>query len=213
MVIKISKKMDTAAGFENKLIRIPKHLRAQLGVFLGEFINLGENLILQVDMPFKEDIITYGSNMAFVTEDVFNILRTDNIDDVSITEKITLGCDPELFIINTTTNKLIDPNHLFQKWSPIGTDGLLCELRPNPHTDSKIVINNIFKMLRTVQNKFHAENLTNLMMYGSSSAYKLAAGFHCHMGIPQKLLDKRALNYTKLINVIVMVLNIIKKLK
>jgi len=190
---------------EYKLARMSLKLRKELNVNLGEFIRFKNDTILQVDRAFNEDILKYGEDKIFVTSDTFNLI--DNNNDIEIVDTITMGCDPELFIVNRYSGKLIPSSNFFKKWDSIGYDGLLCELRPNPHIKPEIVTNTLFGMINTIQNKYIEQGLTQLMSYASSAAFGLTAGFHCHMGIPKNLLNKRSPNYQTYVNMLVKTLD------
>jgi len=204
MIVIKSNTMD-GKWLEYKLARMSSKLRQNLNVKLGEFIRFENDIILQVDRAFNKDILEFGEDKIFVTSETFELI--DNDDNIKIVDTITMGCDPEFFIINRYNGNLIPPANFFKKWDSIGYDGLLCELRPNPHVEPKIVTNTLFGMLSSIQNKFVEQGLTQLMSYASSAAFGLTAGFHCHMGIPKNLLNKRAPNYQTYINIIVKALD------
>ena len=190
---------------EDKIVRITFDLRKELNVSLGEFIRFENDTILQVDQAFSEDIKKYGKDKLFVTDSTFNLLNNSNT--IEIVDTITMGCDPELFIINKNNNNVINPAHFFRKWDVIGCDGMLCELRPIPHVDPEVVTNTLYSMINTIQNTYIKRGLNDVMSYGSSAAFGLTAGFHCHMGIPKNLLDKKTINYKKFINIMIKVLD------
>ena len=194
--------MTKKSGFENKVIRVPKNIRESLGFSLGEFIVLEDDTVLQVNKPYKQDIETYGIEFCFVTESTFNNIKTDNNCKFNIVNDITLGCDPELFLYNTTTGNLANALSWFRKWDPIGADGLLCELRPAPHTNPSVVTNNIYNMLVQVQHKINNVN-PDIYMVAASALCGITAGFHCHLGIPKIMLNKRSKNYNTIIRTIV----------
>lgn len=209
MLVRNSSIMNHKGFFENKLIRIPKVLREKLKVDLGEFIHLEGDVILQVDMPYKQDLEKHGQEVAFVTESTMLLFNETTVKELNATivNTITLGCDPELFLINGTTGKLVDPSYTFRKLESLGYDGLLCELRPNPSIDQAVVRDNIFRLIQQAHDTFERRGKNYIHMIGASAMCDLTAGFHCHMGIPQQLLDKRAQNYKKILDTVVRVLD------
>ena len=175
MWIKVSNEMNTRKGLENKLIRMPKVLREKLGVTLGEFICLENDVILQIDMPFVQDMITYGTNSAFVTENTFHNIGEKASKYIEIVDTITMGCDPEFFVVNYTNNELVDPNTLFKKFDAVGTDGMLAELRPIPHINPNNVVETLREMINATSSRFKQHNLPYNLI-GSSAAFGLTAG-------------------------------------
>jgi hypothetical protein len=203
MKIQISKKMNLFNGIEDYIIRIPLNVRKQFNLSLGEFIILGDKLTLQVDKVFKDDLNT---DIVFVTENTFNKLKNLNIIITPIKD-ITMGCDPEFFIINSKTNNLINPAKFFKKWNSIGYDGMLGELRPAPSTEVDEVATNLFNMINTTKQTFIYNNLSQLSLFAASSGFNLMAGFHCHMGLPTKFLNQKYSNNKAIINFVVKALD------
>ncbi len=190
---------------EDKIVRISADLREKLGVSLGEFVRFENDIVLQVDQAFLMDINKNGEDKLFVTSNTYKQLN--NFNNIKVVDAITMGCDPELFIINRLNSNIVNPAHFFKKWDAIGYDGMLCELRPVPHERPEKVTNTLYKMLNTIQQVYVKEGLNNVMSYASSAAFGLTAGFHCHMGIPKNFLDKKTFNFQKFINVIVKTLD------
>jgi len=215
--IKTSKRMDSAQGItavnEDKSIRMPKDYRKHVGHQIGDWIILkakdGRFISFTVEAAYSEDVENDPMS-AYVSGYMHSLVGDDDSSDVKLVEGITLGCDPELMIIDKTTGDLISAQYYLglTKWKQVGYDGLLLELRPSPSTDEAIVIDNISKLLvqaRGALNK--CQQFPNLMMAGISSfggraavatnyATKqaiyhkdyLTAGFHVHFGIPKEIL-------------------------
>jgi len=205
MKIQISPSMDTLGNIEDKLIRLPRKLREQHKLELGEFVTVG-NIILQVAYAYVDD---WEVNAAKVTTETFNRINTNTKEEQNLVviDEIMIGCDPEFFIVDTQNNCLENPANYFKKWNRIGYDGLLGELRPQPHDLPEQVVLNLQNMIIQVKNAFNSKNKYNTSLFAASSGYDLTAGFHCHMGIPKKFLNKRRLNYKSIISFVVKALD------
>jgi len=203
MHIEKSTKMDLYETIEDNYIRIPEKLREFLKIETGDYVVLG-NITLQVEKAYKEDII-FNDNIAFVTSKTLTKINYD--DKPYLLDEITIGCDPEFFIVNKQTNTLINPSHFFKKWNAIGYDGFLAELRPLPNVKPANVIFNIRNMLLFINNVFKERQLNDLIAIAASSKFDLTAGFHCHLGLPKKYLQKKNNNYKNIINFFVKVLD------
>ena len=204
MQIEKSDVMTKISGIENSLIRMPEMLRRQLNIDLGNIIVINK-LPLQVNKIFKDDR-TDTFLKAFVSENVLKKLGIPT-HTLSIEKHITLGCDPELFLVDKDTNKLYNPGFLVKKNAPVGYDGMLAELRPDPDVDPCKVADNLYKLIKTLHNILLDKNLHNVKMLARSSGWGLFAGFHIHLGIPKQLLDPTTPNYIKILRVIIKALD------
>ncbi len=181
---------------ERKVIRIPKDLREASNTKLGGFLNMRttDNSIisLSIERAYEEDVKN-DSSSAYVTDEVFKLLtnKSSNICDVKLVNNITLGCDPELILVDKKDASIITAAKYFKKWDAVGCDGLLLEFRPLPSTDENVVITNIFNMLRQARQKI---NDPQVMIAAVSSYQKITAGFHLHYGIPNELLGYDKIN-------------------
>lgn len=210
--IKISEIMDKApGGFDNEttLIRVPKLLRATLNLNIGQDLALssinGDQVVLTVFPAYKDDALTDDKH-CYVTNNVFNLINIlpTTLDANPITS-ITLGCDPEFFLVDNETNQLLRANMFLDKWGEIGHDGILAELRPKPALHPKILTNNIYNLIKNTRNLLEQNTCgydpSRIMLYGASSfKTKLqqqftssapiyaTAGFHLHFGLPTRIL-------------------------
>ena len=175
---------------ERKIIRIPKDLRELSKLNLGGFLDMraADNSIisLAIEKAYEDDVES-NSSSAYVTNEIFELLtnNSSNNCEVELINNITLGCDPELILVNRKDANIITAGKYFRKWDPVGYDGLLLEFRPLPSTDVDVVIANISNMLTHARQKINDEQV----MITAVSAYrKVTAGFHLHYGIPNELL-------------------------
>ena len=213
--IKISQRMTSAQGKdainEAKYIRIPSDLRRLSDISIGDSLTLktndGRYVLVSVQAAYEEDVKD-DSISAYITEYLHALVSTggDGIE-VKLVDGITLGCDPELMVIDRNTGNLVSAQYFLglTKWKQVGYDGLLLELRPGPSTDEAIVIDNIYNLM--LEARRHLNTCTafpNLMMAGISAfkgkaavamnaatkialfnhATELTAGFHVHFGLP-----------------------------
>ena len=201
MKIKISPSMDSIGGIEHKLLRMSKKTREAYGFDLGDFVSAG-NLVLQVAYAYFPDCF---DSAGYVTTNVFSEIQVEI--EPTIVEDITMGCDPEFFILDTTTKHLKNPALYFKKWNKIGYDGLLGEFRPQPHSNPDQVVSYLRDMIMQAKEVVSKNTAENVSLFAASSGYNLTAGFHCHMGIPKKFLNKRRLNYKSIISFLVKALD------
>jgi len=213
--IKISQIMTDHLGMycnENGMIRISTELRQNLGLEVGQQFSLNSvnniPVVLTVGSAFKNDA-EQDSGVCYVTSSIFNKINLENINEYSMFKisNITLGCDPEFFLIDSDTRKLLSAQTFFKKWGEIGCDGILAELRPNPSLTAKGLTDNIYDLICTTRNIL---NLTTnydpnkITMYAASS-YETGmpaipsigntgcatAGFHLHFGLPKNILGRK----------------------
>lgn len=209
VLIKPSKEMDSKTGeealYERRVIRTPKDFREFTEIELGDFLDLrtvdGKLLSLSVEKAYEADAKADPLS-AYVTSGIYKVLVGDNAHeyDVQLVDGITLGCDPELLLIDRKTTNVVSASHFFKKWNPVGYDGLMLELRPLPSTNEAVVIDNLWSLIRQARATIDAKNTKsrghnlygytgNPIMITAVSAYRtLTVGFHLHYGLPKELL-------------------------
>lgn len=201
--LRISKRMNSAnwwfGSVERTLIRIPQDMREEHDLHLGDFVDLrtkdGTIVSLQIATAYKPDV-EEDSLRAYVTKEIFDIIGVEGetcTQNVNLVTGITLGCDPEFFLVRRDTNKLVHAGYFFNKLGEVGYDhdGLLMEIRPLPSESEIIVTNNLFKLInraRSVIMNINAHYGNMVMMYGASSFKTMTAGFHLHFGLPKQIL-------------------------
>lgn len=207
LFIKPSKEMNAKVGeaflLERKAIRMPQDFREFAGLSLGDFLDMrtasGGMVTLAIEKAYGSDV-EEDSLSAYVTSEIHQLLTGVDSDgyEVELVDGITLGCDPELMLVDRQSKGLVTAAHFFTKWDPIGYDGLLMEFRPLPSTDENVVVANMFDMIKQARVKINRKKLRSVgpVMMTAVSAYKgMTAGFHLHYGLPPELLGwkKRAL--------------------
>ena len=207
---RISEKMDAIhkAG-EQKLIRVPLELREFYQLELNQFLNLkskdGKIVTLRIAPAYRGDV-EIDPMLAYVKSEIFEILKLDNViqdQKVELVEDITLGCDPEFFLVDDLGN-LIYASFFFRKWGDIGHDGPMAEFRPFPSTKEGIVTDNIYALINKARYiiNVHPPVLSlgrymsgaNVRMIAKSAYRREAAGFHLHFGLPKPLLGPHKYN-------------------
>ena len=212
--IKISNSMTENIGVydnENRMLRISKELRQNLDLELGQKFTLNSihnaPVILQVGAIFKNDKIQ-DDGVCYVTESIFNEINIENTESYKVVavKGITLGCDPEFFLIDSKSKKILRANAFFKKWGEVGCDGILAELRPKPSTSVDGLTDNIYKLIcdtRKILNLSNIYDPSEIIMYAASSystglpkslitgmPTQATAGFHLHFGLPKYILGK-----------------------
>jgi hypothetical protein len=190
--VRKSEKMNTDK-IENRLIRVPLEIRQQLNIDIHEFVTLddkfGGKIALQV-----EDLPGMSIGPAYVGSNVYNLLDHSVINNIKRVEGITLGCDPELFIIEINSGRVVRPSELMQNGKgQLGYDGTLLELRPTPSINECTLVNNIGHLIMAARKMLDISGAGHDLMLWSASAHDgYMAGFHLHFGLPYGLLGYKS---------------------
>ena len=168
-------------------IRIPKQLREEFKLDYGDHLifdtDTGEYSV-QVAKASYEDLMEYGSEKAFVSEHS-PVLFSRSSDVYVQPHELTIGCDPELFLLKKKTN-LVSPAYLtLPKESQLGSDGDLAELRPDYALCPEQLMLNLRKLILEIPFKLPL----SLFPYASSWEAFRCCGFHIHLGLPIELLS------------------------
>lgn len=206
--LKISEEMTNRGMWpgsaECRLLRLPMEARNQFCLPVDSFVNMrskdGSIITLRIAAAFSID--ADRSNISgYVTADIFDILELENIDgcdqDITVVDGITFGCDPEFFLIDKATNKLVKANTILRKVGEVGSDGSLIELRPIPSPDEGLITDTIYKLIKKARFMVDKYKKHEDIKFYSASHYRsahnniLTAGFHLHFGLPKQLLGIR----------------------
>ena len=183
---------DSCMQREQNYIRLSRNLREELGVILGQFLQLRgrEELVLQIwNSLVPED------NVAYVSPGNFEILKDMDIEFKIL--EVTIGCDPEYFIIYR--DQLISAATYLPFSGQIGCDGTLGELRPRYGKHERQVVANLqslipqipYRMKRSQWAKTLPRDGREFRLEAHSYYAELPAGFHVHLGIPPEILNTR----------------------
>jgi hypothetical protein len=200
--IKVSNLMNLKSKYlgslEDRVIRVPAELRELCAMELGSFANLmaqdGKIVSLRVSKAYEKDVES-DTHVAYVTRNVFDGLKLSNPkmcheQEIDTYQGVTLGCDPELFLVFRKTGKMLSAKDVFHRYGQVGTDGFMLEFRPLPSTDEWVVAANIGKCLqraRQMLNSSRKVDGTKVAMLAASCYGGICAGFHLHFGIPREL--------------------------
>jgi hypothetical protein len=175
------------------IIRIPFEYREQVKLSIGEFINL-KNKDSSLE-PYEvleafEDDVKNNSKCAYIASSNYDKLSiVKNGGEIKRVNNITLGCDPEAFLINRSNGKLISTYLLLKKFGDVGNDGQLIEFRPNPNIHPEIVCNNLFALINKARRMLdRIVGGKEALLVGGSSCQGATAGFHLHYGFPRSIL-------------------------
>jgi len=191
----MTKECDWNRGFENRVARVPLLCRQKFDLSTHDFINMktkADGVVnLQVAPAFKEDVATDPLSV-YVTSEVFDLIKGDSFRtrDVETVNNITLGCDPELFLVDRRNNGMVCARTYFGKSGDVGNDGMLLEFRPLPSTDENVVTDNIMNLIIKARMMLDLKPQVspNLMFFGASNYQGATAGFHLHYGVPYQML-------------------------
>jgi len=201
--IKISDVMtqdSVSAVNEDKMLRVSQRLRFKLGIEVGKYLSFdtvnGESITLQIAPAFKEDC---GEDdcICYVTERVFKFINVENTNKYNVTavKGITLGCDPELFLVDKYTGRSLRAHMFLKKWGEVGHDGILAEIRPKPSTSEDTITKTMYGLINKLRYLLNHNKISydaeRIMLYGASSYDHATAGFHLHYGLPRAILGRK----------------------
>jgi len=177
---------------DHQTIRLPKKMREELGVLVGQFMQVSgkECIVLQIGHN-----INTTHECALVSPTNFDRIKGKRVEFKIL--DVTLGCDPEFFIL--WNRSLISAATYLPFQGQIGADGNLGELRPMYARHEDDVVKNLGKLIPKIPTTMKRSNWANgLPENGTQFAIEahsyhqgLAAGFHVHMGIPPEILNTR----------------------
>jgi len=191
----MSKDKSPLGNIEDRLIRIPKALREQLGIDTGLFLRLksktGSIIPLQVTSAYADDV-EVDPNYAYVSDITYAEIGFDAIKRLDPADDILLGCDPEFFIVDSMSGHNISASHFFPFYGAVGSDAGLAELRPRPNTDVENLTKNMEELMSQAYKHLASRILYRkrpIKMIAASMHDNAAAGFHVHFGLPNFLLN------------------------
>lgn len=209
--VRASNLMDASTSplmcVEDRLIRVPKAVRDQLGLELGAVLTLKgktEAIYLQVYGAYAEDA-KREADYAFVSRSTWDLLDVSHPNRICPAEEILIGCDPEMFIVDKESSRIVSAAHFFGPWGEIGHDSSLLEIRPRPSVDPKEVTKTIGELIKRAAMHLHNRRIfprRELFLMAMSSLYGKPAGFHVHFGLPAYILKKDKERLWILINMV-----------
>jgi len=173
-------------------IRLAKDTRQELGVIIGQFLQLRgkEELVLEIGPPLNAE-----DGVAYISPELFEKIQGADIDFKVL--DVTLGCDPEFFI--KWGSQYISAATYLPAQGEIGCDGGLGELRPMYGRHEDHVVANLQRLIPNIPSRMKRSKWAKgfptdgrKFTYEAHSYHlELAAGFHIHLGIPPEILLTR----------------------
>lgn len=168
-------------------IRMPGRLRKDLNLDLGDRLIFNTPMgdySLQINKATLEDILEHGEKNAFVS--VYSPILDAKSSDVLVEpHEITIGCDPELFLLDRRDFRVVPADRLMPKERKFGSDGELAELRPDYALSPEQLVLNLKRLIVSIP-----FNIPNWVTTYASSWYAYrCSGFHIHLGMPIELLS------------------------
>jgi hypothetical protein len=188
---------------EQGLIRCSGPVRKALS-FPGPIIDVigkKDAVELKVHQAFTKDLQALRASgkfseaqlnrLGFVTSDVFKRLSNNRLSGALPAtfgapkpKKILVGADPEFLLFDGDGN-VVHANNYMQKNGPIGSDGAMMEVRPNPSHDPN-------KVVRSIREIFADSDLTDRIsefdwkaeVYYANTQRDFPVGGHIHIGNP-----------------------------
>jgi len=167
-------------------IRLSGKLRQSLQLGLGDILVFNTPKgpqALTVDSASMDELLQYGEEQAFVSP--YSPVLASKESDVYIQRhQLTLGADPELFIVDED-GRVVPAYTLLSYEGKLGSDGDLAEIRPDFALDPDQLTENIRDIIRTIPKR-----IPKRYKALAESFYALrCCGFHVHVGIPVELLS------------------------
>lgn len=187
---------------EHNLIRCSAAVRESLSISATTIDLEGANgsALLNIHQAYSDDIKRLKScgvvapadmvRVAFVTTDVMERLTNDINQPFAIVKcglpklkTLLLGADPEFLLFSGPS--IVRASSVMQKAGPIGSDGAMIEVRPEPSPDPEVIVDNIKKI-------FTNEALTKPVqsydwiagIYHKDASRDYPVGGHIHIGNP-----------------------------
>lgn len=181
------------AGIRRGEISLPDNVRLELGVLVGQFLQIkagSSELVLRITWPRS-----LSQELALVSELDYREVEGQPLQ-YNILE-VTLGCDPEFFIF--WNERRISAATYLPFAGEIGSDGELGELRPMYGRHESQVVANLAHLIPQIPHKLKRsawatgfpENGRSFKYEAHSYLGNVAAGFHVHLGIPPEILNTR----------------------
>jgi hypothetical protein len=199
--IRLGKLARENLGFTNRDI-------TDLEVWSNPFI---DSRLYTTKKAFSKDLkgipVKDKKTTCFVSKETYNKL-IDSCDALTInkqfwisTKKNTcIGSDPEFIIFtDVEQNKIIHASDILSFESPIGSDGILGELRALPGLTSEDHVNNLEVLIKNINNKLDPDvykcrvlpyaSCNNQSAPSYNNTYRVSCGGHIHFGLTKKITD------------------------
>lgn len=192
---------------EHGLIRMSATARKNMGFDDTVEVSAKKAMALDIFHAFTADIKALKASgdytaeelrrVGFVTQDTFDHITAGTspknvwISD-TVEEPTTMGADPE-FLLFRNDDRIVHANSVMLKDGPIGCDGAMAEVRPDPAKTANGLVKNISKIF---SNKSLTENIEDFRWmaacYYKNTSRDYPVGGHLHLGNPTKISSMRA---------------------
>jgi len=168
----------------------------ELGIVEGQFLQVQgkERQILKSKIAQGLSPEEAREMLAWVAAESFEKIRGSEAP-IEVLE-ITLGCDPEYFILNN--REVINAHAYLPFQGEIGCDGTLAELRPHYGRHENEVTRTLGGLISRVPASLKREGWAGSLPSGRNFSYEahsfyagFPAGFHVHLGLPPEVLNTR----------------------
>lgn len=168
-------------------IKMSKKMMESLGLDYGDWLIFGtaagEVAVSIINMTRREQL-EFGEDKALISHE--SPLMGATAEEIEVEpHKLTIGADPEFFLVDTKTGGLEEGYKFFSHEDQLGSDGDLCELRPDYALSPEQLTANIGKLVR----RFPRNILSKVNPVATSYLFGRCCGFHVHLGLPIELIS------------------------
>ncbi|MBW2307576.1 MAG: hypothetical protein JRG73_11650 [Deltaproteobacteria bacterium] len=169
-------------------IRMSQSLRKKHGIRIGDRLSFRKGVVLTVMPAFSADLII-DESATWVSRSIYLSINDLKVTAIRYTG-ISIGCDPEFWVVNRKTGKMVPAHMYFDFHERCGTDadGWLGELRPWASYNAREVTVNLCYLIAGLRSVLRPEHKA----VASSSMKGRTAGFHIHLGLPREIMKWRS---------------------
>ena len=194
---------------EHGLVRMAATTRKNMGFDKTVSVSSSQkSMVLDIFQAFTADVKAAKDTgeytteecqrIGFVTKDTYDsIIGGKHIKNVWISDTledpIVMGADPEFLLFRPGNDQIVHANGVMLKNGPIGCDGAMAEVRPDPATTPAGLVDNIRKIFA---NNTLTKSISDLMWmaacYYKNQNRDYPVGGHIHIGNPSKIMGMPA---------------------
>jgi len=167
-------------------IRVPAPVMKALDLDYGDWLVFNTECGLfsvMVTKTLYADVLEHGPKKTFVNSES-PILSSTKTDVYIEPHELTVGADPEFFILNRANNRLVMANTILPFEGQVGSDADLGELRPDYALGPEQLTENIRKLIIKLNTSLPYWTFP----YAASYYNYRCSGFHVHLGMPRELM-------------------------
>ena len=187
MEFDIQPSADVASG----TVSLPHEMRLGLSALVGQCMQLRSGSV-ELVLQIKDQLEPHQSG-ALISKVDYEKIKNQTVQYKIL--EVTLGCDPEFFIL--WNNRRVTAATYLPFAGEIGCDGELGELRPTYGRHEDQVVATLAQLIPQIPNRLQRSQwATGFPVDGKKFSYEahsyygnVAAGFHVHLGIPPEILN------------------------